>query len=155
MKRYGLRQLLPLLLALAVSTSCASAPYQTVPMPSDLGEMPSMEVARIYVARSTQFWGKVHVVDVIDRGVDIGSIDENTFLCWDRKPDQTPIELYYHGPSLTDGVIEGQLAFDGEPGCVYYYAVHLRRSDRKPEVRLLNVKEGQALIADRAPAQVR
>lgn len=154
MNRLRARTIAALLLSLIFTASCATSSIQSVPMPADVSALPANGSCRIYVARSDQFWGKVRSIDVVDRGVDIGTLGEDGYLCWDREPDQTPIELYYNASFLDGGVVEGQLAFDGKPGMVYYYAIHLRKGDRKPEVNLLDAEAGRALIAKRSPAKV-
>jgi len=68
---------------------------------------------------------------------------------------RSAIQILYHGAILDDGVVEGLLDFNGEAGGVYYYAVHLRQSDRKPQITMLDAEEGQALMARRSPAKAR
>lgn len=139
---------------LFVLASACQASYQNVPMPA-AGSPPAPGESRIYLARSAQFWGKVRRVEVIDSGEVVGSIDRKGFLCWDRPAERIPIQIHYHGAVLDDGVVEGLLDFDGQPGEVHYYEVHLRPSDRHPEIRELSAKEGAALLADRRPAKGR
>jgi len=145
------------LLALAATslTACNATSYQNVPRPEAAAAGPAEGLCRIYVARSGQVWGKVRRVEVRDRGEVIGSIGADGYLCWEREPGHNPLQILYHGALLDDGVVEGLADFRGEPGGVYYYEVHLRETDRKPEIALLSSEEGRRLIELREPAPVR
>ena len=139
-------------LAATASVACRTASFQSVPGPAETLDETK---CRVYVGRSSQFWGKVREIEVVDRGTMIGTLGTNGYLCWDREPGENPIQILYHGPILDDGVLEGLLPFNGEAGGVYYYAVHLRKSDRKPQIELLSAKDGMAMVADRTQATPR
>ncbi|MFT5049418.1 MAG: hypothetical protein ACI8QZ_000811 [Chlamydiales bacterium] len=153
MQRRRARMLQFMLVALAATSSvaCRTASYQSVPGPAaTLDE----SKCRVYICRSSQLWGKIRQIEVIDRGTMIGSLGTEGYLCWDREPGENPIQVLYHGPILDEGVLEGLLAFNGEAGGVYYYAVHLRESDRKPQMELLSAEDGMAMMAGRSQATI-
>jgi len=145
-------QFLLITLVVTAAVACRSGSYQSVPGPA--ATLDEAE-CRVYIARSAQLWGKVRKIEVIDRGTLIGSLGTGGYLCWDREPGMSPIQVMYHGPILDDGVVEGLLDFNGEAGGVYYYSVHLRKGDRKPEMVLLSAEDGKAMIADRSQATIR
>jgi hypothetical protein len=146
---------LPVLLLALAAAACQAPSYQMVPRPADDAAAPASETCRIYLARSAQLWGRIRSIEVVDRGTEIGSIGRDGYLCWDRAPDRSPLQVLYHGAVLDGGVVEGLLDFDGAAGEVYYYAVHLRPSDLKPQFELLDPAAGRALIADRKAATLR
>jgi len=152
MQRRQARVLQFMLFALlaTATVACKADSHQNAPIaPEVLGE----GLCRVYVARSHQFWGAVREVDIVDRGTVIGVLGRDGYLCWDREPGQNPIQVFYHGAVLDDGVEEGILHFDGKAGGVYFYAVHLRKNDRKPEIELLSVAAGVDLISARTRAE--
>jgi hypothetical protein len=157
LQRQRTRLLSALLIAVAVTTvvSCQAPSRQYVPQPPNGVAAPAEGMCRVYVARSRQFWGKIRSLEVVDGETRVGSIGSDGYLCWERGPGLAAIQVLYHGAVLDEGVVEGLLHFDGEAGGTYYYAVHLRQSDRKPEIKLLDALEGQALIAERSAADLR
>jgi len=155
-----MRRRLPTLLltfapCFALGACAATDSYQNVPMPAEESAAPAADACRVCVTRSSQVWGKVRRVEVVDNGVVVGSIGPSGYLCWERPPGASPIELFYHGPWLDGGAIEGVLPFEGEPGGTYVWAVHLREGDRKPEAFQLDLEEGMSLLEEREPAEAR
>lgn len=146
-----LQFLLFALLATA-TVACKADSYQNVPNPP---KVLAEGMCRIYIARPHQVVGAVREIEFVDGGTVIGAIGRNGFLCWDREPGQSPIQVLFHGAVLDDGVVESILEFDGEAGGVYFYAVSLQKADRKPLIELLDDRAGVELVKQRTRAMSR
>jgi hypothetical protein len=112
------------------------------------------DVCRIYVLRDSDVRGSLRSVHVFDADTEIGTIDEDEYLCWERAPGKTLVRLYYEGVGIGVGTQEGLLDFRGEAGQRYVYSIGLSYPDRKPEPVLLTGKEASETIASRKPAPV-
>src|SRR5262245_21876750 len=116
----------------ALLGACATASYQTRPMPPQNVEVSRPEVARVYLMREGQMRGKVRSVRVEDGDTDIGALDQNEFLCWERAPGRTLITVNYEGGPFEGG--QALESLDAEAGHAYYLVVHLDRHSDKPEL---------------------
>jgi len=141
-----------ILLSLA---GCASSSVQNVPMPSQAVPLTSRDVARVYVARKSDVRGSLRSVRVFDGDKEIGTINTDDFLCWERAPGRTLLRCYYEGVSIGVGDTEGLIDLRAEAGHRYVYGIGLSYSDRKPEAELLSDRDADELLASRSPAKVR
>jgi hypothetical protein len=141
-------------LPLALVCACASSSVQKVPMPPQDTPVSSADMCRIYILRDSGVRGSLRSVSVFDGDVEIGTIDSDDYLCWERTPGRTLVRLYYEGVSIGVGKAEGLLDFRGEAGHRYVYAIGLSYSDRKPEPVLMTDKEASEALASRKPASV-
>jgi hypothetical protein len=123
--------------------------------------MPPQDVAvsnpnlcRIYILRKDETRGSLRSVRVYDADTEIGSLDEDNFLCWERGPGRSLVRLYYEGVSIGAGEQEGLLDFQGAAGQRYVYAIGISYPDRKPEPVLLAGKDAAEALAARKPAPV-
>jgi hypothetical protein len=142
-------------LSLAVLLAgCAGSGHQRVPMPPLGAGVPS-DRCRVYVAREDTVAGSIRNVRVFDGDTEIGVIQEEEFLCWERKPERGFGRVVFEGVSLDTLAVENVFDLPREAGSAAYYAVRIQHSGHKPEVTLLSSEAGKALIEARSPARIR
>jgi hypothetical protein len=134
--------------------ACAGAGHQSVPMPLPGSSVPS-DRCRVYLAREDTTAGSLRNVRVFDGDTEIGVIDENEFLCWDRRPGRGVGRVVFEGLSYDTQAVENVFDLPREPGTIGYYAIRIEHSGRKPEVTPLSMEAGKALIEARSPAKTR
>ena len=150
-----MRTALVVSLILASLSACASSSVQNVPMPSQAVPLSRSDVCRIYVTRKSDVRGSLRSVRVFDGDAEIGTINADQYLCWERAPGRTLLRLYYEGVSIGVGETEGLIDLRAEAGHRYVYGIGLSYSDRKPEAELLSERDAAELLASRSPAKVR
>ncbi len=159
----GTRTLVFALFAVLAS-ACRSSSFQNPPLPPQELQVSRPELARIYVTRDAQLRGSIRSIRVLDGESEIGLMGSNEFLCWERPPGRTLLSFVYEGPAIDGGHFEGLFSLDAEAGRTYYLGVHLERKSDDPELRsraghpevsLLSLEEGQAIIRQRSPVPVR
>jgi hypothetical protein len=158
-----LSPLLPVLLAISLGAlaACSStASQQNVPFPSQDVEVTSPDLCRIYIARTGQVRGSIRSILVTEYDEEIGAIDSDEYLCWERRPGRSILEVVFEG-SITEGEVESLVPIDARAGEVLYFRIDLERKTDdpytfqewgKPSATRLSADEGRALIAERNPA---
>jgi hypothetical protein len=149
-----MRILPPLLASLLVAAlvSCAGSGHQKVPMPAQDVTVSRADVCRIYVLRASGARGSLRNIRVFDADTEIGTIDSDEYLCWERPPGKTLVRLYYEGVGIGVGEQEGLLDHRGEAGQRYVYSIDLSYPDREPTPTLLSPQDASAILAERKPA---
>jgi len=135
-------------------TACAAPTWQVVPVP-DPGSAVPPTACRVVLVREGKLVGRVREVRVYDNGEDIGALGEKGYLCWDRAPGRGVGRVVFAGYDLDGGPVENVFDLPREGGTIGWFAIRLRREDRKPMVEAVTPQEGQALIAERKPAELR
>ena len=141
------------LLALLLG-ACAGSGHQSVPMPL-LGSSVPSDRCRVYVAREDTQAGSIRNVRVFDGDREIGVINEDEFLCWERAPGRGVGRVVFEGLSVDTAAVENVFDLPREPGASGYYAIRILHSGRKPEVARISDEAGKALIEARSPAALR
>ena len=147
-----MRALLTLLLALLLG-SCKAPSVQYVPMPSQDSSLEDRSLARIYLIRRPQTYGRLRMVRGFENTRLIGRIRSDKYLCWETNAGRKLLSAVYERRPVDGGDIEGVLDLLCEPGQVYYIGVQLD-SNRMghPRLSLLEEIEGQRLLKSQAPA---
>jgi hypothetical protein len=150
-------RILPLLLLAFLTTfaSCAGSGFQKVPMPPQTIPISPGDVCRVYVLRSSDVRGSLNDIRVLDGDYDIGTIESDEYLCWERQPGRTLLKFYYAGMGAGGKTTEGLVDLEGQAGHVYVYSVTVSYPDRKPEADLLSEADARAILKDRKPAPVK
>jgi hypothetical protein len=139
-------------LGLLLTTACASSGYQRVPMPASDG--PAADRCRVYVVREDAR-GSLRNVRVLDGETEIGLLEADQYLCWDRLPQRGVGTALYEGVEPKRQEVENVFDLPREPGSTGWFAVSIERTQRQPRIRALAPEEGRALVAQRQPAPVR
>jgi len=139
-------KLIPVAL-LALLASCSGGAYQRVPFPPQDVEVSSPTVARVYVLRMKQPRGAFRTVLVEDNDREIGRIESDNYLCWERPAERTLLTFLFEGGAL-EGKSEGLFDLECEAGQTYYLGLRMERAWNKPAVRLLDRDEARSLIED-------
>jgi len=138
---------LPLLLVLA---ACAGPASQKTPLPNQDVVVTSPELTRIYCVREEPIVGLFSgEIRVLDGATEVGHLNKNTFLCWERKGGRTLGHATYESNMPTLGHLDGLADFDCEAGKAYYFNISVRKQDGKPVVERLSTEEGKALVGKR------
>jgi hypothetical protein len=143
----------PLALVLLL-VGCAGPGGQRVPMPP-LEASVAGDRCRVFVAREDTVAGSIRNVRVFDGDTEIGVIDEQEFLCWERKPVRGYGRVVFEGIGLELAAVENLFDLPREPGTTGYYSIRIPHEGHKPEVTLLSSEAGLALIDSRSPATIR
>lgn len=122
-------------LALLAAGCRGTGSYQARPLPPQDVEVSRPDLTRIYVMRDGQLRGRVRAVRVEDSDREIGALDQDEFLCWERAPGRTLLSFVYEGGRIDGGDLEGLYSLDATPGSVYYLTVHIDRLADDPELR--------------------
>lgn len=93
------------------------APFNTHLFPSKDITLEDPNLARIYVVRPTHF-GSAIPISINDGGKEIGQTGSNTFLCWERKPEEVSLTSEAENDSC--------LILDVKAGEIYYIQQHIR-----------------------------
>ena len=125
--------------------SCAADSYQRMPAPRMDVEVSSPEVARIYVLRLQQMRGAVRGVRIVENGDVVGRIGSDSFLCWERKPGSSVLEVFYEGPIL-DGESQTVVDVTCDAGQVFYLGITIDAAWNKPVARMLTKAEARSLL---------
>ena len=148
----------------ALLGACATASYQKPPLPPQNVEVSRPDVARVYLMREGQLRGKVRGVRVEEGDHEIGALDQNDFLCWERAPGRSLIAVKFESGLMEGGDHEALFKLDAEAGRAYYLVVHVdRHSDKpelspragQPEIEAVAADEGRALVKARRPVPVK
>ena len=151
-------------LALLASSCRGTSSYQSLPMPPQDVAVSRPDLARIYVMREGQARGRVRAVRVEDGDREIGALDQDEYLCWERAPGRTLLSFFYEGARIDGGDLEGIYSLDAAPGGVYYLTVHIDRLADAPELRarsghpdieLLEASAGREAVRTRSAVPVR
>jgi hypothetical protein len=135
--------------------ACAGSGHQKVPMPAQNVAVSRADVCRIYVLRSSDARGSLRNIRVYDGDTEIGTIDSDEYLCWERPPGKSLVRLYYEGVGIGVGEQEGLLDHRGDAGQRYVYSIELSYPDRQPKWTLLSPQDANAILAERKPATAR
>jgi len=138
-----------LLVAVALISACAGAGYQSVPRP--LGSVPD-DLCRVYVAREDTVARSLRNVRVFDGDQEIGLIEEDEFLCWDRKPARGVGRLLFEGLGSKQSQVENAFDLPREPGSTSYFAIRISQGEHEPEIARVSEEAGRALMDARSPA---
>ena len=148
-------------LALAAAcAACASASEQLVPFPSQSVELSRPELCRIYVFRSSQAIGAVRSMRVFDQDREIGTLNGNDYLCWERGPGRALLRLVYEGPAINRGEQEDLFDLKAEAGSVLYFEADVRQTSEfaahgenrgSPELTPLSAEQGRELLKTSKP----
>jgi hypothetical protein len=139
---------------LALVSACAAPSWQNVPQPDPNAPVPA-DACRVVLVREGKLIGRAREVRVYDSEVQIGSLGENDYLCWDRPAARGMGRLVFSGYELDGGPVENVFDLPREGGTTTWFAIRLRGEDRKPIVESVPPEEGRALVADRKPAEPR
>ena len=134
--------------------SCAGSGHQLLPMPS-LGATVPSDRCRVFLAREDTAAGSLRNVRVFDGDTEVGVIDEEEFLCWERWPQRGVGRVVFEGLSVDTRAVESVFDLPRDAGTTGYYAIRILHSGHKPEVERLRDDAGKALIEARSPAKVR
>lgn len=124
-------------------SGCAGA-VQYAPFPKQSVGIENPNFARIYVVRPTHFGGLIPMT--IDDGAnEIGKTGANTFLCWERKPE----EITLTGESENDA----HLILDVKAGETYYVQQHVRMGFlyARNKLERLDPQKGSAYVKKAKP----
>jgi len=156
-------KLLALVLALAAA-GCRSGSYQRPPLPPQDVEVSNPDRVRVYVGRDDQARGWAHSIRVNDGDHEIGVMNADEYLCWERTPGRALLTFTYEGPKLDGGALEGVFSLEGEAGHAYYLGVHLQRKADDPELRtrasrpeivVVDPARGREIVKSLKPVPVR
>lgn len=143
----------PLALVLLFA-ACAGAGHQLVPRPA-LDSSVASDRCRVFIAREETVAGSIRNVRVFDGETEIGEIQQEEFLCWERRPARGFGRVVFEGLGLDLAAVENVFDLPREPGTAGYYAIRIPHEGHKPEVTLLSAEAGKALIESRSPATIR
>ena len=135
----------------ALLSACAGAGHQNIPRPDENSPV-SSDRCRVYIARQDVAAGSVRQVRVLDGEAEIGSIAEDEYLCWERRPERGIGTLYFDGfaPALKE--VENVFDLPRQAGTTTWFAIEIPHAGRQPQIKELSPLEGRALIAQRKPA---
>lgn len=132
-------------------SACAASSYSRVPLPPQDVQLSNPKLARVYVLRDQQMVGSLRVVRVYQDEREIGAIDENHFLCWERPPGASLLKFMYEGPKIDGGDVEGLQQLECQAGQVYYYRVTIDPSSKRPVSELLDPERGREAVKELEP----
>src|SRR5688572_16373508 len=141
-------------LLLALVSACAAPSWQSVPQP-DLAASVAADRCRVVLVREGKLVGRVREVRVYEGEAQIGALGENGILVWERPAQRGMGRVVFSGYDLDGGPVENVFDLPREGGTTSWFAIRLRDGDRKPIVEQVPAEEGQALVADRDPAELR
>jgi len=135
---------------LALAPACAASSKQLVPMPRQDLELSRPDYTRIYFVREDDGFTIQHKeVRVFESDKEIGTLNINTFLCWERKGGRTLGRAFYHAVDPSLGNLDGIGDLDCPAGSAYYFNITVRRSDGKPQFEKLSPEKGRELVGKR------
>jgi hypothetical protein len=138
---------------LALAPACAASSKQLVPMPRQDLELSRPDYTRIYFVREDDGFTIQHKeVRVFESDKEIGTLNINTFLCWERPGGRTLARAWYTAIDPGRGNLEGLADLDCAAGHVYWFNVTVGHEDGKPAITALDPKEGKRLVEKRSPA---
>ena len=145
------RTLVPgaLLLLLA---ACSSSTFQAVPRPDLDRELDHVEMARIYLFRDHQPFGKTNELEVHDGHTLVGRIGRDEFLCWERLPGPVRIRMVLVRQGMQN--LQGISVPEVKPGRTHHWMVRLDEINRRPQVLELTEDQANELLPDRQPAPI-
>jgi hypothetical protein len=137
---------------LTLLTACAATSKQLVPFPRQDVEVTRPDYTRIYFLREDGITIQHKEVRVFESDKEIGTLNINTYLCWERPGGRTLARAWYTAIDPGRGNLEGLGDLDCAAGHVYYFNVTVGREDGKPSIAPLDPEEGKRLVAKRTPA---
>jgi hypothetical protein len=141
--------LLPVLL---LPLACASSAVQLVPFPSQDVPVTRPDLARIYVLRDDARVLQDRPVKIFDGEREIGTLDNGTYLCWERPGGRTLARAYFGAMDPSRGQLEGIASLDCAAGTVSYYKVVVSREEGRPSIEAVGPDEGRKLVSERRAA---
>jgi hypothetical protein len=138
-------------LALLLLAACTGPGHQSVPVPAQDSAVPAGH-ARVYLMREDVLAGSRRQVVVSDGGVEIGSLAEDEYLCWDRVARQGAGHLVFHGVDPAQRDVESFFELPAEPGTTSYYVIRIQREDRKPLIEPVSADDGARMVRERKPS---
>lgn len=142
-----------LVLAGCIFGACSTATYHMAPLPDQSVALTSPDLSRIYVLRTAQTRGNLRRVRVFDGEMEIGSISQTEYVCWERLPGRSLVTVAYEGPKADGGNTESLLDLVTEPGGIYHYGISIDKRGNKPVIELLGPAEARELLVHRRPSQ--
>lgn len=147
-------RLAALALLAAVSLSCAASTVQVAPFP-DTASAPAADRSRVYVARATQFTGRVRRIEIVVSDEVVGELGEAGFLCFDLPAGRSMVQAFFKGSVIDGKPVEAVFNFEGQGGETYYFELQLDRASKKAQARALDAEAGEALMANRKAPSIR
>ena len=128
---------------------CANnSAFQIVPFPNQTARLDDSAKCRIYIVRDT-IVGAAYTTEILDGDNIVGSVEANTYLCWERQPGQTVIS---GRGAMTPTILAKQIKLDAEPGKVYYIREHMWFTGA---LRLVSEKQGEKAVRKCHPPSFR
>jgi hypothetical protein len=121
-------------------------------MPSPDG--PAADRCRVFVVRE-EVRGWLRNVRILDGQTEIGLLERDHYLCWDRLPERGVGTALFEGIEPKRQEVENVFDLPREPGSTGWFALSIERAQRQPLIRALTPDQGRALVAQRRPAPVR
>lgn len=128
-------------------SACAADSYQRLQAPRLDVEVGSPDVARIYVLRMPQMRGAVRGVRIVENDREVGRIGKDSYLCWERKPGSSLLQVVYEGPIL-DGESQSIVDLTCDAGQVYYLGITIDAAWNRPVVRMLAATEARPILGE-------
>jgi hypothetical protein len=141
-----------LLLCVGLIAGCAASSHQRVPLPAQNVVVTRPDLTRIYFVREDPNVLHKGGVNVLDGDMEIGTLTNGTFLCWERAGGRTLGRAFYGGVDPSKGSVDGVVDLDCAAGRAYYFKVVVDREGGKPVITAVDVPDGQKLVAERRPA---
>ena len=110
------------------------------------------DLTRIYVLRQDARLLQDRPVRVFDGEMEIGTLDNGTYLCWERRGGRTLGRAYFGALDPSRGQLEGIADFDCPEGSVNYFKIVVSREEGRPSIEKLAPEEGRQLVAERRAA---
>jgi hypothetical protein len=141
------------LLALALAASCVLDTYHMASLPDQGVEITSPELSRLYVLRKERSAGNLRRMFVFDDEAQIGSLNEDEFVCWERRPGHIRLSVFYERPKSEGGNLQFVAEFETAAGEVSYHAIVVDDEHTKLTIERVGVTDGRAMVAERYAPQ--
>ncbi len=132
----------------AMLVSGCSTTWQYVKIPDQSKHIADLSRCRIYLIRSAEEEGRVHV-NVVDDKKLVGSTGPQGYLCWERKPGQTTL--------LSSSEGDYRLSITLTTGQVYYVIQHVGpgRFFARTSLEMVTGEQGQTAMRSCRPPMLR
>lgn len=122
-----------------------------VPMPDQSVEIANPDFLRIYVLRDTSERPSIHRVFVYEGELQIGSIHEREYLCWERRPGRTLLTVVHELSESAGDNRQVDIEVEGGAGEVRYYGISISSGQSMPSLVALDPERARELLTMRIP----
>lgn len=122
-----------------------------VPMPDQSVAVANPDFLRIYVLRDTSERPSIHRVLVYEGELQIGSIHEREYLCWERRPGRTLLTAVHELSESAGENRQVDIEVEGAAGEVRYYGISISTGQSMPSLFPLEPERARELLGTRLP----